>query len=245
MATFAQIQTRVRTRLIDLPSATLAEVPTLVKEAHHELQSRHNFWVMQETVSANTDALVRNLVAVPSDYKENRLEPYYTEYTGKIVPMRFAKSTRELNGIFEADDTGPPSRIIRGETTNVAGASSFEVWPLSDTQSDWSDVPSGEYRITVPYWKYLPVLSADADEDWFTNNMMGEQFIIAQAVGHGFMINWDADKEAEWLAIAESKYQKIVAEDKRLWFSGQDTFTPHQGADWANQGSSWWWKSMR
>lgn len=245
MATFSEIQTRVRTRLIDLPAATLAEVPTLVKEAHRELQSRHNFWVMQETLDANTTALTRNLVAVPSDFKEFRLAPYYTENTGHRVQMRVAKSQRELNGFFETDDTGYPKFIIRSEATNVAGASSFEVWPLSDGQSDWSAAPSGEYRVSIPYWKYLPALSASGDTDWFTANQMGEQFMIAHAVGHGFAVNWDVEKEAEWLSIAEAKFKKIVAEDKMLWFSGHDTFTPHTGADWDNQGSSWWWKHMR
>lgn len=234
MATYSEIQTRVQTRLIDLPARTLAEVPTLVKEAHRELQSRHNFWVMQETLQATTDALVRNLVATPEDFKEFRLEPYYTEDSGFRVPMKYARSSRQLGGLFENDDDGQPRFILRGEPADAAGTSYLEVWPLSDGQSDYSAVPEGEYRISIPYWKYLPALSAGSDTDWFTGNALGEKFLIANAVAHGFAVNWDLEKETEWMGLAESAFQKLVVEDKRLWFSGHETFLPHQGAWWNN-----------
>lgn len=236
MATYLDIQNRVKTRLIDLPSTTLAEVPVLINDALRELQSRHNFWVMRKTLAANTVALTRNLVATPSDFKEFRLEPYYTENSGFKVPMRIASSRRQVNGIFEDDDDGPPRFILRGEPSSEAGASSLEVWPLSDGQSDWSAVPSGEYRVTIPYFGYVPALSANSDTNWFTNNALGEHFLINQAVAMGFAINWDLEKETEWLSLADGKYKLLVAEDKRGWLAGVETFTPHKGAWWNKDG---------
>lgn len=232
MATFTDIQNRVKTRLIDLPAATLAEVPSLVNQAMRELQSRHNFWIMQKNMAANTTAATRTLAATPSDFKEFRLEPFYTENTGYIVPMDTAKSRREINSIYETDDTGPPSYILRGEPSDDAGASSLEVWPLSDGQSDYSAAPAGEYRVTMPYWRYLPALAGGGDTNWFTAHPIGELYLINAATALGFMVNWDVSKETEWLSLADRQYTLLVAEDKKLWFSGQDTFTPHQGASW-------------
>jgi hypothetical protein len=234
MATFTDIQNRVKTRLIDLPAATLAEVPTLVNQALRELQSRHNFWVMQKNLQANTAAITRTLASTPSDFKEFRLEPFYTQSVGKAVPMEFAKSRRQVNGLFENDDTSEPQYILQSEPTNDAGASNLEVWPLSNSQSDYVSAPAGEYRITVPYWRYLPVLSGGTDTNWFTNNVLGEQYLVDKATSLGFFINWDQEKEAEWLALAEKSYGLLVSEDKHLWFSGQDTFVPHQGVRWNN-----------
>ena len=238
MATFTDIQNRVKTRLIDLPAATLAEVPSLVNQALRELQSRHNFWVMQKKLAANTAAITRTLATTPSDFKEFRLEPYYTEYTGYVVPMAVAKSSRELNGLFETDDTGPPSYILRSDPSDDLGASTLEVWPLSESQSDYTGAPAGEYRVTVPYWRYLPALSAGGDANWFTNNLIGELYLVNAATALGFMINWDVSKETEWLSLADRQYELLIAEDKKLWLSGHDTFTPHQGAAWnKNTGS--------
>lgn len=233
MATFIDIRNRVTTRLIDLPAATLAEVPSLVNQALRELQSRHNFWVMQKKLTANTTAATRALAATPSDFKEFRLDPFYTENTGYIVPMKFAKSSRELNGLFEPDDTGMPEYILRSDPTDDAGASSIEVWPLSNTNSDYTSAPSGEYRVTVPYWRYLPALVADGDTNWFTNNLIGELYLVNAATALAFMINWDVPKETEWLSLATRQFDLLVREDKTQWFAGQDTFTPHQGVLWS------------
>lgn len=236
MATYSDIQARVQTRLIDLPSRTLAEVPTLVNDALRELQSRHNFWVMKKTLAANTTALTRELAPTPADFKEFREEPFYTEFTGYKVPMDIAPSARAIHGKYEDDDDGPPRYILRGEASGVTGASSLEVWPLSDGQSDYSAVPSGEYRVTVPYFGYLPALAGNDDTNWFTLNPLGEHYLFNMAVAMGFQINWDLEKQTEFLGLAEGKYKKLVDEDKRLWFSGQDTFVPHQGAWWNRNG---------
>lgn len=240
MATYLDLQTKIRTRLIDLPAATLAEVPALVNEAQRELQSRHNFWVMEKSLSANTTAVTRALVNTPSDFKEFRLEPYYTENTGKVVQMDWARSSRQIKGLFEADDTGPPAFILRGEPSSDLGASSLEVWPLSDSQSDYSTAPAGEYRITIPYYRYIPDLSAGGDTNWFTMNSLGATYLVYKAVALGFAINWDVDKEAEWLTLAEKYYNLVVAEDKRQIVAGHDTFVPHQGAYWNRGGFKSW-----
>src|ERR1700730_7807184 len=52
--TYTELQTRVQTRIIDLPAAVQAEVPQLVNEAMYELQSRHNFKCMEAEMYAYT-----------------------------------------------------------------------------------------------------------------------------------------------------------------------------------------------
>lgn len=240
MATFQNIQDRVKTILIDLPAATLAEIPTLVNIALRDLQSKHNFWVMRKLQTANTAAATRNLVATPSDFKEYRLNPYYTENSGAVVRMEFAKSLRQLQGMFMVTDTGTPKYIRRGEASDDLGTSSLEVWPLSNSQSDYTAAPAGEYRITIPYWRFLPELSGSGDTNWFTNNRLGEQYLVHATAGLGFSRNWDTPKETEWFALAKPFYDQLVAEDKHFDFSGQDTFTPHQGVHWMQNTKNIW-----
>lgn len=225
MATFNDIQTRVQRRLIDLPTSTLAEVPELVNDALRELQSRHNFKVMEKLLDANTAALTRNLVAVPADFKEARLYPYFTPFSGKPVELELAASRQSMNQIYEPGDDGAPAFILHSEPSDL-GAAFFEVWPLSNSQSDYSAAPTGEYRVTIPYYRWLPALVLAADNNWFTNDLHGALFIINQATGYGFAMNWDVEKEAEWLALAEKEFQLISKQDKMQRLATVDTLVP-------------------
>lgn len=240
MATFLDIQGRVKRRLIDLPATTLSEVPDFVNDALHEAQLDYNFKVMEDNLNANTAAITRNLVAVPANFKEFRLQPYYTEFTGYVVDMEFAKSRRQMQGLYETDSTGPPQYILHGEATDDLGSASLEVWPLSDSQSDYSAAPAGQYRVTIPYYSFLPDLAADGSTNWFTLQRSGVLYLIARAVAQGFAVNWDTDKETEWLALAKAAHDKLVLADKRQRFAGQDTFVIHQGANWQRSRGLYW-----
>lgn len=230
MATYLDIQEDVAAILIDLPAVTLAAVPKLVNFALRELQTRHNFKVMEKTLAENTVALTRNLVAKPADFKGFRNKPFYTEFSGNVVPLEVAPSKEMLLVNYETDSDGPPAYLFLGEATDDAGASSIEVWPLSDGQSDYSAVPTGEYRVSIPYWRFLSALSGDGATNWFTTHEVGEFYLVYRAVAEGFARNWDVEKQTEWLAKAQAMYELIVNEDKALMMSGSDTFAIHKGA---------------
>lgn len=226
MSTFIEIQDAVETNLIDLPTAVVNSVPGLINAALRTIQRKYNFWVMQGSQQYATVEGQRALAAVPSDFKAFRGDAFYTTDAGdqqKIIvdvePISFSRAIGQ-------EDVGPPMWLVRGEP-DATGASTMQVWPIPDGFSDYSD---GEYVITMPYWRYLPALSADADTNWFTVN--ASEYIEYQATADGFAKDWDEERMALWAQRAENKYREIVMEDKKLRWSAVTTWVPNwQGAN--------------
>lgn len=221
--TFLDLQNRVKTRVIDLPSAVEAEVPALVKFAHRDLQRRHNFRVMRAVSGEHvTTEDTRVLAAIPSDFKEFRSKPYYVPDVGDPVPITPAVEEEEvLFAGFGEDEDGAPRFITQG-LPDIDGVANFEVWPLPDGSSDHND---GEYRIFIPYYRFLPALSADADTDWLTDN--GEDYIIMRATAEAFSIDWDEERMAIWKARADEEFLRVVAQDKHEQVAGVETLAIH------------------
>ena len=223
MATFSEIQTRVTRRVIDAPASVVTEVPALINEAMKALQERHNFRVM-ETLSSLyvTVAATRALAVVPSDWKEARGNPWYVPNTaGPIRPMKYSANRPAVQSVVNPTDTGYPRFLLESEPTD-AGARNLEIWPLSDSRSDYS---GGQYRIYVPYWRFLPALSAGADTNWFTVN--AEEYLIHVATGQAFSLNWDESRLVLWTQLGENKYNQAVKRDKMARLAGVNTLVTH------------------
>ena len=197
MATFAEIKTRVETRVIDLPAAITAEVGTLVNAAMKTLEQKHNFKVMQtETAQLVTTAASHTLAAVPTNWKEARLKPYIVENDGTTIKLTMATDRSAILSAFALSDTtddGEPQAILEAEPTDDTGAASFEVYPFPDGLSDFSN---GEYRIVIPYWRFVTALSADADTNWFT--VHAEEYLVAMGASKGFLLDWDEPRAQLW-----------------------------------------------
>lgn len=223
MGTFLDIQTRVKRRLIDLPSQVLAEVPQLVNEAVRHLETQHNFKVMESRLAnilttANTHTLP---TAAPADLKEWRVYPTYRTNLGVQRPIIWASDIQAPNITYSDTTFGYPQVLLDAEPDNT-GARPLFVWPFPDGLSDY---PDGEYRLFLPYYRYLPTLVADADTNWFTVN--AEEFIINQATSQGFMLDWDEQRASYWQAQAQQYKKEIIQRDKLLRLSGVNTWTPH------------------
>jgi len=225
MSTYQEIQDRVSRRLIDAPSAVTTEVPLLVNAALLKLQSLHNFKVMQYTQDYTTTVNTRALGSLPSDWKEARGKPYYVEELGNTREMDYAPQRIDVQARWATDDIGEPAHLLAGDPTTVAGARAWEVWPLPDGNADYAN---GEYRIFVPYWRYLPVLSAGGDTNWFTVN--AEEWIIARATEQGFSLDWDEDRAKYWRGEAAKEWKDLLLRDKYEWLAGFETLVPHSGA---------------
>lgn len=223
MATYAEIQTRVERRVIDLPSAVQAEIPTLVNEALREIQTKHNFKVMEEEASYTTTISVRAIGAVPTDYKEPRRKPYEQLDDGSVRQLWLGPDLETVNRYWEDDDEGYPNIIFDPEpdTDNVR---QFQVWPLPDGNSDYDD---GEYRINVPYWKYLAALSADGDSNWFT--VKAEEYLVYKATSEAFAIDWDEERSLFWAQKAAGELMKVTKSDKLFRFAAVETLVPYKG----------------
>lgn len=227
MATYGEIQTRVERRVIDLPSAVAAEVPALVAEAVRELQDGYDFIIMEALGGPYTTvASTRALVAKPSDWKKPRGDPYMEfDVNGRVKDIPWASSRMAVLDLIPPEDTGMPKYLLLGEPTDEAGAQSIEIWPLTDTNSDYSD---GEYRLYVPYWKYLTTLSDDADTNWFTVN--AELYIIHNATARAFELDWDEERMSIHKQLAAEQLKRVKMLDKTMRLAKNDTLMFHKGA---------------
>lgn len=229
MADFTTLQARVNRRVIDLPAAVTAEVNTLINAAIRSLERKHKFRAQEALTSQMlTVAAQRTLgTAVPTNYLEARSKPRLIENDGDDKRLAWLSSREAAWDQFtdsNATETGEPQALLDPEPTE-AGVRTFEVYPFSDSNSDFSD---GEYRIVVPYWRTLAVLSGDADSNWFTTN--AEEYIVAQASSEAFLLDWDEERAAVWATRAKVHFDEAVLTDKMFRLGGVDTFVPSPDA---------------
>lgn len=219
--TFLDIKTDVQNLVIDLPTTVQNMVPTLVIEAVRHIQTKHNFKIMEALGSFTTVEGVRALSALPANFKEFRNEPYFVLDDGTRRWLTLASDRESAIGAIGEDDTNYPMVLIAGEPTDEISAVTLEVWPLPDGNSDYVD---GEYRIRLPYWKFLADLSADGDVNWFTNN--ARDFITYRATSNAFAADWDYDAMALWLQKSEIEKATAIMRDKMLRISGVQELVP-------------------
>jgi hypothetical protein len=223
LGTFLEIKDRVEGAIIDLPTHVETSIPRLVNFAYRDLQRKHNFWIMRATQAYTTVLETRSLGSTPTDFKEFRDKPYFLmDDDGRVKTIETSPHALSSYGAIMDDDTGFPMLIQRSDPTAITGTSNMLVFPLPDGLSDYSD---GEYRVTVPYWKYLPELTVDGDTNWLTEE--GEEYIFYRAVAQGFGLDWDEVHEAVWLQKAALELQELIKADRRQKLSGVDTLVPH------------------
>lgn len=244
MATFAELQTRVTRRIIDLPSAIVAEVPSLINTALMQLQTKHNFKVMEAQINAVTVKLTQGLVTpitllpilLPNltytypAFKSFRGEPFGLRATdGKLIPMQHTESNRVLFGPYGFQNVTNPTigipRLVYAQiSADDFNTRSFVVSPVPDGNSDYSD---GEYRIFIPYWRYLAPLVNAGDHNWFTDDNSGEEYIVKAAAAEGFALNWDFEKQAIMQASAKPDLDDIIKRNKLQYLTGINELAPH------------------
>lgn len=234
MATFLEIKDRVARRIIDQPTAFTTEVDALVNRALREIQERHNWNVMMETASYVTTVDSHKLGDLPSDYKEMREKPYEIVDADGTQGFRLLDraTTREeiIRMGFSVDsqnDTGEPHMIVEQYIDAGLGVATdqFQVFPLPDNASEWSD---GDYRVNVPYWAYLPVLAGDGDTNWFTLN--ADWLLTHLATAYAFGLNWDDPREDRNLAFAVAEFARLSRQDKLSRLRKGVTIVPKTGA---------------
>lgn len=223
MATFGDIQEAVSGNLIDLPTFVADAVPGLINRAYRKAQSKHNFWIMRAEWDVVTVVGERSLGTVPSNWKEWRGDPYWTENSGAKHGLYKFPDLDTARGMWDTDEESEPEGLAEALPSDD-GTVAMNVYPLPP---GWSDYPDGEYRITVPYWKYLPALSADADTNWLT--VEGEEWIEAQATYYGFAKDWDEDRQKEWEVNAAKAWKDLLLRDKYKHMSLMDTLIPKDG----------------
>lgn len=218
---FSQLQTEVQSNLIDLPAAVLSNIPVYINRAMRQLQALHNFQCQRAEIGANNTLVTQPVVNVnpasmtfhilgtvsgpegtgtlASDWKESRETGYFVRQLGSVTEIVWEPNAQyEYREVDPQDPNakGPPRFLQLGDALDVNNTRNVLLFPFSDSQSDWTSAPAGEYRIHIPYWKYLPALVAGSDTNWFTTN--AEQFLIEMATAWGFRANWDLQNAALW-----------------------------------------------
>lgn len=222
MATFAELKTRVQRRLIDLPSAVLAEVPTLINKAIETLEKRHNYKVMETAALYVTTPGSSVLSTLPTDWKEPYNKPYRLSQFGPAQNVEWAATTNGPNLAYGPLDIGGPRFLYQGADANGSGTGTILVFPLPDSASDYGD---GNYRVVIPYIKYLANLVNDGDSNWFTSK--AEDYIVYRATSQGFALDWDTQNATVWAALAQEQETDVRKTDKIARLSGVDTLVPH------------------
>jgi hypothetical protein len=220
---FSILQQRVLNRLIDAPSNVQSDVPTYINLAIRDLMNDTNFPVMKAVTSMQTTLNTRLLGTLPADYKERRGEGYWLDGEGKPTFTRwytshegalFRFAPQELkNPAITITDQGQPEILttatpVSATGSTVDGPQNVEVWPLPDGNGFDINGATKVYTIYIPYWRYLAPLALTTDTNWFTEN--GEQYIMYQALGHGFLADWDEQRASTQFAMAKVYRDKLV-----------------------------------
>lgn len=223
MATLSELQTEVQSLLIDADTVVQNLTTTWINRAVRKLQVKHNFKVMESSATFTTTYLNRVLGSRPGDWKEPRGKPYYVEELGRVRPFGWTSSEATAQhrwGTSTDFDYGPPRLLFENDLPGE-----LDIYPFPDGLSDYAD---GEYRIVVPYWKYLGRLIAPSDQNWFTVN--GEQYIVYQAVAEGFYANEDEQRAQIWKTRADMEYKDVLLLDKKRRLSETESLVPYIGA---------------
>lgn len=222
MTTFLDLKNEVLLLVIDTPTAVQQLVGTFVNRAIHELQRKYNFKIMEASASYTTTIATRSIGALPSDWKAPRGEPFVLRQLGPGYQLDWGTDPDSWVTEFGTDsslDKGAPRLLVRNTSDEL------DIYPFPDGQSDYS---GGEYRIRVPYWKYLPAFASDSDTNWFADN--ATQWIVYQAVSEAFYANEDENRAQTWETRAMRKYKDVLLEDKQMRLAEIQTLTMSLGA---------------
>ncbi len=215
MSTLATLRTRVQARLVDVTASIVTETDELINAAIREAEETYNFRIMEASTELVTTVATRRLPAsstsIPTDWKESRAKPYLREGELGVLGtknIQWAPTIEEMVKLYSLDDPndkGTPQFVFED-----FAADEFSAFPFPDGASQWTD---GEYRVTIPYWKFLADLVDDGDTNWFTDNMT--EYVRDMAVAKGFLLNWDEERAAGWLSLARAGFERGKKFDKR------------------------------
>lgn len=200
----------VAANIIDANDEVMALVYGYIKRAVHDLEDLRLFRVNREVLTVVTVEDQRKLDDLPSDWNGIRKNPFYVDGTGAKGRMTWLPDTEELDKSYSEDpaDKGPPAEVLVTEDE-------LEVYPLPDglaaTGSVYSD---GDYRVHVPYWKYLPDLTPAQTNYFFNSDSLTLRYIEEKTTAEALLFNRDREEWMTWGMKAQGTLKKIKMEMK-------------------------------
>lgn len=217
--TYLELQNAIFDAVIDGPTIVKNAVPRQINQAIRELEDKFSFKDMEAQTSFVTTASSTALspAIIPTDFKAYRGKPFYTEFLGGSREISIAPNRQSILRRWNVGDFGAPRHLL-------VDSGAVELWPQSDNASDY---PDGQYRVTLPYWKYFPDLVAPTDTNWFTIN--APQYIINWGVWHAFLIDWDEKRAQVWESQSDKESRKVILTAKKRYLTETHTLMPLQG----------------
>ncbi len=230
MATnFATLKARVLGNVIDQPAFVTSAVPDLINQAIEDVQDKHDFKVTRTVADFTTTAATRQLGTMPENFTSfvTNERPYFVALDGSSTPLDMFPSEDQALREFSFNDPleiGAPRALSWEFATVDSPTPSLSVWPYSDTLSDWTDAPAGEYRIKIAYYGNVTALVDDADTNWFTNN--GAAYIEHYATALAFMKDWDEQRASTWFTTSGTYRDLLIKHDNSMRTSQSRVLIP-------------------
>ena len=213
MATFAGMTARVQEIVNDDTQVVLDNAGSYVNRAIRKIQKRNNYRVMRATVTVVTTLATRNLTTISAsfpDIKEFRDRPYILHGDGTTEQIEMFHVLDNVIDRFswsDSDEVGSPEVLYWDSDDSI------KVFPYPDGNSLDGD---GEYRVAIPYWKYLPDLTG-VETNWFSLNM--PEAVEYHAAAMAFYDNFDEGHGDRMTARFEAELAEARKLEKRSQFS--------------------------
>jgi len=225
---FSELQSTIEEYLLDLPSDTVALVPTWINQAVKDAEKRHNFRNMERTLQIVTTPNIRLQATAPVLYKQSRSDPFLIRNDGGVDEIDWAPSRSDMNrqyGDSTIIDIGSPQFILEifDEDND---ATEFHSYPFPDTQSLYTD---GNYRLSLPTYEFSALMVQGSDSNYVTNN--AEFYVIYKAVEYGMFFNRDEERAIAYKSLAEIQYKIFKKWDKRKRIQRRNELTISLGAN--------------
>lgn len=217
MSTYAQLQTRVSSNIIDSTTAVQTNVPVFVNAAIQMVQALHNFNCMKaeiQGVLTTNSTSTHFLMTTPLGFKEPRGRPYWwnggSAAQNRIdwapnktyVPSQWQSTNSSATGapsllVLDNNVTVNNSGVVSASASEAAGGMPISYYPYSDGMGPGA---GGQYPIYIPYWAILPDMASSSDTNWFATYMV--EFVVCVATRMAFEMDWDEQRAMYWNNLA-------------------------------------------
>lgn len=221
MATIAEIKTRVRNSVIDLPTATDDRIVEWIQRAQEVAEDSYAWKVMEAEHVFTTAEDVRQLglKSALTRYQRRDGKPWWIDGLGGTHPIDWIDTKDEIARQFSAQDPtqkNAPRRIHERDDTP-----SFDVYPLPDANNPVGTVYSdGNYRVVIPYLSRQPILvPGSVDTNWFSEN--AAYFLELRAFFEALMHNRETGQATTELARANAELIRVKRRAKEAVLAGR------------------------
>lgn len=237
---FSSIVAQVEALVIDLSTATSAQITPQIHEAQKEIEEDHGFLAMEQIHQFTTTPNLRGPYVLPERYLRARTDarPILVDGIGATIQMDWLMAYTDQTVLYSDDpiEVGRPRNLVE----NI---DDFEVFPLPDQLSPVGTISSdGNWIIRVPYFQRQQTLGTTGNtvtDNWFSDNTA--QYLAYGAAARVMAFNRDWEEASLNAALALDLKNRAIKEDKKRRLSRMRLMRPQRGA----RGSAYQFRGIR